>query len=341
MPGLFDRYEVRGVTLRNRIVMPPMVMGACAGDGLATEWHLVHYGTRAMGGAGLILLEAAAIEPGGRARDDDRLLGMWNDQQVESLAPITRFCSAQGAATGIQLYHRGRKGERDEPPVGPSPVPFDAESRIPRELSKAGIAERVEAFAQAARRACRAGFDVVELHGAHGYLISQFLSPLANRRTDEYGGDITARARFACEVVEATRAAIPDGTPVLARISATDYVEGGNTVEEMAVASRLVHQAGADLIHVSAGGNAPDAPPAYPGYMVPLAETIRRAGGVPVIAVGLIRSPLMAEELIRNGRADLVALGREPLRQPYWPLAAARELGVDVAWPAPYESAKL
>ena len=341
MPGLFDPFRLRGLTLRNRIVMAPMVMSATRGDGKATDWHLVHYGARAVGGAGLILLEGTAVETGGRRSDDDRLLGLWDDDQIEPLARITRFCVEQGAATGIQLYHIGRKGPRDGVPVGPSPVPFDADTPTPHELSIAEIADRIDAFAHAAQRAVKAGFQVVELHGAHGYLISQFLSPLANRRSDAYGGDIKARARFACEVVSATRQAVPEDLPLLVRISATDYVEGGNTVEEMAVASRLMHEAGADVIHVSAGGNAPDSPPTYPGYTIPLSETIRRNAGVPTIAVGLIRSPWMAEETIRNGRADLVALGRELLRRPYWPLAAARELGVDVTWPASYESAKL
>ena len=344
MPGLFDPFQVRGVTLRNRIVMAPMDMYATRGDGKATDWHLVHYGARALGGSGLMLVEVTAVERRGRIDEGD--LGLWEDAQIEPLARLARFCAAQGATIGVQLGHAGRKaggehmGHWEDQLVGPSAVAFDDGWRTPHALTAAELTDVQESFGRAARRAVQAGFQVIELHGAHGYLISQFLSPLANQRSDSYGGDIRARARFGCEVVRAVREAIPGEMPLLVRVSGSDYAEGGNTIEEMAVAATLLRDAGADMIHVSSGGNSPHAPAQYPGYMVPLSEHIRREAGVPTIAVGRIWHPLMAEEIIRNERADLVALGRELLRHPHWPLYAAWELGVDVEWPRQYERAK-
>jgi 2,4-dienoyl-CoA reductase-like NADH-dependent reductase (Old Yellow Enzyme family) len=348
MAGLFDAFEVRGVTLKNRIVMPPMCLWTSGPDGEATDWHLVHYGARAVGGVGLIIVEVSAVERRGRIDDiDPGDLGIWNDRHVEPLARIARFCKEQGAVVAIQIGHAGRKangehkGHGGEQSVAPSAIPFDEGWRPPHEPSKTEISKLVDAFVAAARRAVAAGFQAIEVHGAHGYLISSFLSPLANKRADEYGGGIDRRSRFACDVTQAVRAEIPDEMPLLVRVSGTDWHAEGNTVEDMAVAARLLKDAGADVIHVSAGGNSPQAPPTHPGYMVRLADTIRHKASVPTVAVGLIRTPEMAESIIRNGRADLVALGRELLRSPQWPLNAARELGVDLQWPEQYEQAKL
>ncbi len=343
MPGLFDPLEIRGVTLRNRIVMPAMDQLAAGPGGVATDWHLVHYGARAVGGVGLILVEVTAVEPRGLIYDVN--LGLWEDAQIEPLRRVARFCAAHGAAIGLQIGHAGRKAMYDDGGygvdlVGPSPIPFDTGHRAPRELSRADIGEIVGAFASAARRGIQAGFQVIEVHSAHGYLLSSFLSPLANHRTDAYGGDIRARSRFPCEVVSAVRAEIPSDTPLSVRISGSDLAKGGNTAQDMVIAAGLLRGAGADVIHVSAGGNAPEKPFSYPGYLVPISETIRRGARVPTIAVGLIEDPLMAEEIVRNGRADLVGLGRELLRRPYWALHAARELGVDVPWPGTYYQAK-
>ncbi|MAF64041.1 MAG: oxidoreductase [Planctomycetes bacterium] len=347
MARLFDPYTLRGLTLRNRIVMPPMCLWASDPDGEAGDWHFVHYGTRAVGGAGLIIIEATAVER--RGRIDDQVagdLGIWDDRHMAPLARIARFGVDQGAAMAIQLAHAGRKansgskGHRGEPGVAPSAVPFDAGWQTPHALAPDELAAIVGSFRAAARRAVHAGFQAIELHAAHGYLLSSFLSPLANQRSDAYGGTIERRARFACEVVAAVRGDLPDPTPLIVRVSATDWVEGGNTVDDMVTAASLLKEAGADLIHVSAGGNSPRTPPTYPGYMIELAQAIKQGANVPTIAVGLIRTPELAEEVVRNGRADLVALGRELLRAPYWPLQAAQQLEVDLAWPQPYIRAK-
>ncbi len=344
MATLFDTFHVRELTLRNRIVMAPMAQRSARPDGKATDWHLVHYGAQAVGGAGLILVESTAVES--RARSSESNLGLWDDAQVEPLARMTKFCAEQGAAVGIQINHTGRKswssdkGHSDQGLVGPSAVAFDDGWATPHELSKAEARGIVQSFAAAARRAIDAGFQVVEIHGAHGYLISSFFSPLANKRVDEYGGDIKGRSRFGCEVVEAVRRVVPDQTPVFVRVSGTDWVDGGNTVDDMAEAAGLLREAGADVIDVSSGGNSAFEAEEYPGYMVTLSQTIRRKANVPTVTAGMIWSPLMAEEIVRNERADLVGLGRELLRNPHWPLAAARELGVDVEWPVQYADGK-
>ena len=344
MTSLFDRLDVAGVTLRNRIVMAPMDQLAAINDGHAGDWHFVHYGSRAVGGVGLIFVEVTAVEPRGVIYPVN--LGLWDDAHIDSLRRVASFCASQGAVIGIQIGHAGRKAYFDDQGcsehelIAPSSLPYDRGWRVPASLSRAEVGNVVGAFARAAGRAVEAGFQAVEVHAAHGYLLSEFLSPLTNRRDDEYGGSIKQRARMPCEVVAAVRAVIPDGIVVSVRISGTDFVEGGNTAHDMGQAAAFLREAGADLIHVSGGGVTPDAPHAYPGYLIPAAETIRCEAGGPVIAVGLIEGPQQADEIIRTRRADLVALGRELLRNPYWTLHAAAELGVDVPWPGTYDQAK-
>ncbi len=344
-PLLFEPFTLRGVTLPNRVVMPPMCQYRATADGEATEWHLVHYGARAVGGAGLIIIEATAVESRGRISVND--LGLWDDRHVEGLARLARFCREQGARVGIQVAHAGRKaftaakGRGPATPVAPSPIPYAEGWVVPAELGREELDAVVEAFRLAAVRAAAAGFDVLEVHAAHGYLLHEFLSPLANRRADEYGGSLENRLRFPLRVIEAVRRAWPEDRPLFVRISATDYLPGGIDVEEMVAMARAFKEAGADLIHVSSGGVLHADIPVGPGYQVPLAARIRAGAGVPTCAVGLITAPEQAEQVLRCGQADLVALGRELLRHPHWPLYAAHRLGADVPWPEPYRRARL
>ncbi len=337
---LFEEYQLKNVTLRNRIVMAPMCMFCSDEEGKAKDWHYIHYTTRAVGGTGLIILEATGVENRGRITDRD--LGLWNDGQMEGLAKIVQACQAQGAKMGIQLAHAGRKSEvLAEPSIAPSAIPFSENYRTPREITVDEIHTVAAAFREAAGRADQAGFDVIELHGAHGYLISEFLSPLTNRRTDEYGGSLENRARFLMEVLQEVKKAWPREKPIIVRVSAEDFAEGGNHAEELAKMIRYLKDQGIDMVNVSSGGVVNVAPKVYPGYQVTYAETIKRDAEVPVIAGGLISSPQMAEEILQNGRADLIFLGRELLRNPYWPLNAAREVRDTVTWPAQYERGKL
>lgn len=343
MASIFDAYALRGVTLKNRIGVSPMCEYSCEG-GLPTDWHLVHLGSRAAGGAGLVLSEAAAVEARGRITPQDA--GIWSDAQAEAWARITRFIASQGAVAGVQLAHAGRKGSTARPwesqkgragvaddsggwePVGPSALPFDDGYRTPKELTAAEIGETVRAFAESAKRSDAAGFDWAELHGAHGYLMHEFLSPLSNARADEYGGDFEGRIRFTLEVTRAVRAVWPERKPLSVRLSCTDWTEGGWTLEESVELSRRLKAEGVDLIDCSTGGNVPHARiPAGAGYQVPFAETVRREAGIATAAVGMITAPAQADEIVRNERADLVLLARASLRDPYWPLHAARELG--------------
>jgi 2,4-dienoyl-CoA reductase-like NADH-dependent reductase (Old Yellow Enzyme family) len=346
MPHLFSPFTLRRLTLRNRIVLSPMCMYSAGDDGLPTDWHLAHYVGRAAGGAGLLITEATAVEPRGRISQHD--LGLWDDAQVEPLARIARLVQAEGAAIGVQLAHAGRKawsadkGHGPEQPVAPSPLPFAEEWQTPHELASAEIDRIVGAWQKAAVRAEAAGFDVVEIHAAHGYLNHQFLSPVSNRRTDSYGGSAESRARLLARVVEAVRQVWPEDKPLFVRVSATDWVEGGLAPDEVVSVARRLRALGVDLVDCSSGGLVPAAPPGIgPGYQVPFAEKVRREAGVATAAVGLITAPEMADEIVRNGRADLVALGRELLRHPYWPLDAARILGHEIAWPRQYRRARL
>ena len=337
------------ITLRNRIAVSPMCQYSSE-DGFANDWHLVHLGSRAVGGAGLVCLEAAAIAAGGRISPSD--LGIWKPQHIEFLARITRFLHSQGAAAGIQLAHAGRKGSTRRPweggglapeaeggwqCVAPSAVAFLDGDPAPQELSKAEIHALADSFRGAAVRALGAGFDVVEIHGAHGYLIHQFLSPLSNRRTDEYGGALDNRLRFALEVTEAVRGAWPAHLPLFFRISATDWVPGGWTADDSVKLVRRLQALGVDLVDCSSGGSSPDAQiPFGPGYQVSFAERIRRETGALTGAVGMITTPRQADEIVRNGQADLILMAREFLRDPYFPLHAAGALGEKVAPPLQY-----
>ncbi|HVO18158.1 MAG TPA: NADH:flavin oxidoreductase/NADH oxidase [Anaeromyxobacter sp.] len=347
---LFAPLPLRSLTLRNRVAVSPMCQYSAGPDGRARDWHLVHLGARAAGGAGLVLTEATAVEPRGRISPAD--LGLWEDGQVEPLARIVRFIRGQGAAAGVQLAHAGRKGGVRPPweggtpvpateggwtPVGPSPLAFAPGHPVPEELDAAGVGGVVAAFVSAARRALEAGFQVVELHAAHGYLAHEFLSPLSNRRTDRYGGSFENRIRFLGELTSAVRAAWPEPLPLLVRLSATDWVEGGWTVEESVELARSLRARGVDLVDVSSGGLVPDARvPAGPGYQAAFAERIRRQAGMATGAVGLITTPEQADHAIRSGQADLVLLAREFLRDPHFPLRAARALGQEGPWPRQY-----
>jgi 2,4-dienoyl-CoA reductase-like NADH-dependent reductase (Old Yellow Enzyme family) len=349
MPNLFSPLTIRGVTFRNRIAVSPMCEYS-SDDGFANDWHLVHLGSRAVGGAGLVLTEAAAVEPRGRISAAD--LGIWKDAHVEMLARITRFIREQGAAPGIQLAHAGRKGSTRVPweggavvleseggwrTVAPSPIPFQPGDPAPAELSKSEIGAIVEAFAAAARRAVAAGFQVVEIHAAHGYLIDEFLSPLSNHRPDEYGGAFDGRIRFALEVATAVRGAWPDSLPLCMRISAIDWVEDGWQIEDSVELARRLRPLGVDLIDCSSGGVVPHAKIQIgPAFQTPFAERIRRESGILTGAVGMITEPHQANAIVGEGRSDIVLLARELLRDPYWPLHAAKALGAPAAVPKQY-----
>jgi 2,4-dienoyl-CoA reductase-like NADH-dependent reductase (Old Yellow Enzyme family) len=342
---LFSPWSQRGLTLRNRIAVSPMCQYSAEPDGRLTDWHLVHLGSRAVGGAGLVFVEATSVEPRGRLSLGDS--GLWAEHQMPMLERITAFVRAQGAAAGIQLGHAGRKawttdrGHGPERPVAPSAVPFDDGWAEPEALDDAGIEAVVEAFARAAGLARRAGFDVVEIHAAHGDLIHEFLSPLSNRRDDAFGGSLENRARLLDRVVAAVRAGFGDDRPVWVRFSCTDWLPGGFTVEECAEVARGL--AGrVDVVDCSSGGVVANAPiPVAPGYQVPFAEAVRRESGVPTCAVGLLTDPAACDAVVREGRADLVALAREELRDPYFPLHAATALGHDVPyWPKQYLRAR-
>jgi 2,4-dienoyl-CoA reductase-like NADH-dependent reductase (Old Yellow Enzyme family) len=353
---LFAPLTLRDVTLRNRIVVSPMCEYSCV-DGLANDWHVVHLGSRAVGGAGLVFTEATAVTADGRISPQD--LGLWSDAHIDPLARVTQFIAAQGGVPGIQLAHAGRKASTYLPWGGksgavppedggwrpiwaPSAVPFTDGWIVPTALDAAGIAAITAAFVAAAKRAYAAGFRVVEIHGAHGYLLHEFLSPLSNHRTDAYGGSFENRSRFLLEVVRAVRAAWPERLPLFVRISATDWTDEGWTIDDSVRLATLLAPLGVDLVDCSSGGNTAKylGPPMGPGYQVALAERVRRDGRVMTGAVGMITAPEQAEAILQEGQADLVFLAREMLRDPYWPLHAARTLGVDVPWPKQYARAK-
>jgi 2,4-dienoyl-CoA reductase-like NADH-dependent reductase (Old Yellow Enzyme family) len=353
MSKLFTPLTLRSVTFRNRIFVSPMCQYS-SNDGMATDWHLVHLGSRAVGGAGLVMVEATAVSPEGRISPDDS--GIWADRHTEAFLPITRFIREQGAVPGIQLAHAGRKASTDVTwrgggplgqelrgwqPLAPSPVPFAPAHPLPREIAPADL-DLIEAqFREAAHRALVAGFQVVEVHMAHGYLLHEFLSPFANRRTDQFGGTLDNRLRFPLRVARTVRAAWPADLPVFVRISVTDWNEGGWDLAQSVVLAGHLKESGIDLIDCSAGFITPDEPiPAGPGYQVPFAAAIRREAGIATGAVGFITDPAQAEQIIATSQADVVLLAREMLRDPYWPLHAARALGVDYPWPVQYERAK-
>ena len=353
-PRLFEPLEIRSLTLRNRIMVAPMCQYSSV-DGFPTDWHLVHLGSRAVGGAGLVMMEATAVEERGRISPHDA--GIWDDRQGEAYAPITRFIKQHGAVPAIQLAHAGRKASVHRPweggaPLGPhegawetvapSAVPFDDGWHVPHALTVDDIGQIVGHFRRGAERALAAGFEVVELHGAHGYLLHELLSPISNRRDDRYGGSFENRARLMLEVVDAVRAVWPERLPLFVRVSSTDWIEGGWDVEQTVELARLLGRRGVDLIDCSSGGNVATARiPMRPGYQVPFAEQVRREAGIMTGAVGLITSAELAEEIVAGERADAVLMARNLLWDPYWPLHAAKELGADVDyWPAQYLRAR-
>jgi 2,4-dienoyl-CoA reductase-like NADH-dependent reductase (Old Yellow Enzyme family) len=350
MTHLFDPLAIRDITFANRVFVSPMCEYSSA-DGYANDWHFVHLGSRAVGGAGLVLTEATAVLPEGRISPQD--LGIWKDEHIEPLARVVRFIHEQGSVAGVQLAHAGRKGSTYAPGAGhgtvpesnggwsnvvaPSALPFADDYPMPRALSIDGIQNIVSAFAAAARRACEAGFRVIEVHAAHGYLIHEFLSPLSNQRTDAYGGSFENRIRILREIVAAVRDSWPEGAPLLVRISATDWIDGGWDVQQSVELARQLKELGADLIDCSSGGNVAHAKvPVGPGYQTQFAEQIRREAGILTGAVGMITSPVQAEHILVTGQADAVMIARELLRDPYWPLRAARELGQATSWPVQY-----
>ena len=352
---LFTPLQLREVTLRNRIGVSPMCQYSSS-DGFANDWHLVHLGSRAVGGAALVMTEAAAVLAEGRISPQD--LGIWKDEQIEMLARIFQFISAQGAVPGMQLAHAGRKASTAPPWEGgdavseadggwrpifaPSALPFSADDIVPEELDHNGIQRVVAAFAAAAGRALKAGAQIVEIHAAHGYLIHGFLSPLSNQRTDQYGGSFENRTRVAREIVQAVRRVWPERYPLLVRISATDWVEGGWDIDQSVALAAELKALGVDMIDCSSGGAVPGARiPLAPGYQVPFAERIRHEAEIPTAAVGMITVPDQAEEILESEKADMIFMAREFLRDPYWPILAAVELGGDCPPPVQYGRAFL
>ncbi|WAA10485.1 NADPH dehydrogenase NamA [Fervidibacillus albus] len=335
MMKLFEPLTIKNVTLPNRIVMSPMCMYACdSEDGTVQDWHFTHYISRAVGQVGFILLEATSVTPEGRITSKD--LGIWDDKHVEGLKKLVQRMKTYGAKTGIQLAHAGRKATVSQKIVAPSPIRYSEKFPTPMALTKNQIDELVNAFQQAAIRAKEAGFDVIEIHAAHGYLIHQFLSPLTNKRTDEYGETMENRSRFLFEIIKAVRN-VWEG-PLFVRVSATDYHQEGLNVTDYIALAKKLKVAGVDLIDVSSGGIVSKIQyETYPGYQVPLAEKIKSEANIAVGAVGMITRPEHAEEILQNERADLIFLGRELLRNPYWPYYAAKKLGVHIQSPKPYE----
>ncbi|MCP1375587.1 NADH:flavin oxidoreductase/NADH oxidase [Dyella lutea] len=350
--SLFEPLQQRSLTLRNRLVVAPMCQYS-ASDGLPDTWHLVHLGSRAVGGASLVISEATAVSAEGRISPGD--VGLWNEAQQQAWVPITAFIRAQGALAGVQLAHAGRKASAQRPwegggPLGidegawptlaPSALPFDTGWHVPAALDEAGIAKVIEDFRAAARRALDAGFQLVEVHAAHGYLLHQFLSPLSNRRSDGYGGSFGNRTRLVREVVAAVREVWPDGLPVWLRISATDWAEGGWDIEQSVALARQVRELGVDLIDVSSGGLVPGVRiPVEPGYQVPFARRIRAEAGIATGAVGLVTEPAQAAAIVIDGDADVVLQARESLRDPYFPRRAAKALGASIDVPLQYQRA--
>jgi 2,4-dienoyl-CoA reductase-like NADH-dependent reductase (Old Yellow Enzyme family) len=347
---LLSPLTIRGLTLRNRVVVSPMCQ-YCAVEGLASDWHLVHLGSRAVGGAGMVFVEATAVTRDGRISPGD--MGIWSDEHVPPLARIARFVKSQGAAPAIQLAHAGRKASCEPPwqggarlktpdvggwtAVAPSAIPFNEGDPVPVALDEAGIEAISRAFEAAARRALAAGFRVIEIHSAHGYLLHEFLSPLSNQRSDHYGGTLENRMRLLLEVAERLRRIVPTEIPLFVRISATDWAEGGWDIEQSVVLSRCLKERGVDLIDVSSGGLVPKARiPVGKGYQVPFARRIRDDAQIMTGAVGLITEPRHANEIVTGGDADLVFLAREFLREPYWALKAQQELGQEPSWPIQY-----
>ena len=352
---LFTPLEIRGETIPNRVFYSPMCEYSCDGDGIATNWHMVHLGSKAVGGSGLVMAEASAVSPVGRLTPS--CLGIWSDAHVDALRPITEFISSQGSIPAIQIAHGGRKGSHSEPwnqpkrnleedeggwqIIGPSDIPFDESFGMPKEMTKQEIADVTQEFVDGALRSLDAGFKIIELHFAHGYLASSFMSSLSNHRTDEYGGSLENRCRFAIETIKAIRKAIPESVPLFARISASEFVEGGWDIEQSVQLAKWMKDAGLDLVDSSAGGNSSkQILKVGPGYQVPFAAAIREQAGIMTGAVGMIIEARQAEAILQAGEADMVILGREIMRNPYWPLYAQSQLdGESASWPVQYNPA--
>ncbi len=353
MSKLFSTLTIKDITFRNRIAVSPMCMYSAV-DGFANDWHLVHYGSRATGGAGLIIQEATAVSPEGRISPGD--LGLYNDEQIEMLQRITSFVKQQGAIMGIQLAHAGRKASCARPweggkqltkdfggwtTIAPSPLPFYPNDNAPEALGLEDIKRIIDSFRSAAHRALKAGYDLIDIHAAHGYLIHQFLSPISNNRTDKYGGSFENRTRLLLEIIDAVKSVWPSNLPLFVRLSATDWAEGGWNVDDSVNLATILKTKGVDLIDTSAGGmvhNAQIAP--SPSFMVPYAERIKKESGILTSAVGLITQAKQAEEILQNGKADLIFMARESLRNPYFALQSAKELGDEIDWPKQYLRAK-
>jgi 2,4-dienoyl-CoA reductase-like NADH-dependent reductase (Old Yellow Enzyme family) len=352
MPILFSPLKIKNITLKNRIVMSPMCQYSSI-DGFSNDWHMVHLGTRAIGGAGLIIFEASAVSPEGRITPSD--LGIWKNEHVEGLSKIVSFIHRHGATTGIQLAHAGRKASCSVPrdggkqlgvsdggwqTVAPGDIPFKDEDNAPLALNSEGINKVISDFKIAAKRAHAAGFEIVEIHAAHGYLLHEFLSPISNNRSDEYGGSFENRIRLLLQVVDAVKSEWPAENPLFVRISATEWTEGGWTIEDSLSLANILKVKGVDLIDCSSGGNVYNVKiPLTPGYQVPLSQEVRKAG-ILTGAVGLITTASLAESILQEDKADLVLFARELLRNPYFPLSAAKELGTDISWPVQYLRAK-
>ncbi len=354
---LFEPIEMGSIRIRNRIIMAPMCMYS-AEDGIVGVFHMAHLGARAIGCVGLIIVEATGVSPEGRISPYDA--GIWNEKQVNAFNPIVEFCKSCGSVMGIQLAHAGRKASVNAPwlregqgplkredgawqVLGPSPIPFDDDYPIPKQMDDSDIKKVVKDFANGAKNANKAGFDVIEIHAAHGYLINEFLSPISNKRTDKYGGTLENRARLLLEVIDAIKGGSwPENKPIIVRMSTVDWVNGGFDIESAVILARMLKESGISLIDCSSGGIVPDTSMnVYRGYQLGFAKEIKDKAGIAVSGVGLITEPEFADFILNSGMADMVEMGRELLRNPYWPLYAARKLGIDIEWPRQYLRAKL
>lgn len=355
MRMLFEPFEVCGIKIKNRIIMAPMCMYS-ATDGVVSSFHMAHLGARAVGGVGLIIAEATGVSSEGRISPYDA--GIWNDKQVEAFKPVVEFCKSCGTVMGIQLAHAGRKASTNAPwlgenplkpeeggwhVLGPSAIPFDKGYPVPKEMDESDIKKVIRDFVNGAKNADKAGFDIIEIHAAHGYLINEFLSPISNKRKDNYGGSLENRARLLLDIIEAIKAeGWPKNKPIFVRISAVDWVDGGFDIESAVILARILREVGVSLIDCSSGGIAPNAKMnIYYGYQLGFAKEIREKADIAVSAVGLITKPELADFILSSGMADMVEMGRELLREPYWPLYAAKKLCIDIEWPKQYLRAKI
>jgi NADPH2 dehydrogenase len=337
---IFEKIEIKNLKLKNRIVMPPMCMYTAEEDGFVTPWHVNHYTTRAVGGVGLIMVEATAVEPSGRISAND--LGIWSEDHIEGLKKIVDSVHQNGGKIGIQLAHAGRKSDSLKDEIyGPSPIRFNDDYRLPKEMTVEDIKRVKNNFKEAAARAEKAGFDLIEIHGAHGYLINEFISPLTNKREDEYGGSLENRSRFLKEILEEVVQVWPKEKPITLRVSSLEYSEKGNTSEDIADIINHVKESGVDIVNVSSGGVIYTKINPYPGYQIEPARIIKEKTNLPVMAGGLVTDWQLAEEIIKNKRGDMVYMGRKLLRDPYFVINASHQLGVDYPWPKQYERARI